>query len=611
MSKLPLRRLAAALFAASCMAGVSTAALAQAAPAPSQNAPSQNAMVNLVRALVAKGTLDAATGQALIQQAEAEARQAQAQSTAAAPRTGEAIPTAPGAALAAAEPAGEGQHIQYVPQIVKDQLKDEVRDELAAEARQKGWIAPNALPDWVHRVSIGGDFRVRGEGDFFSRNNASGFTNVNAIDAGGPFNIDSNTNPNNPPTLNSEKPREYADMRFRLAIDAQVAGDVDFHGRLASGTDNQPVSTNQTLGGYFTKDAIWLDRAFVDWHPVDGLHIFAGRMQNPFRASDLVWDEDVNPDGFAATYERRITDRFTAYLTGSAFSLDYVAANSPTDATGAAGVAGDAKVSDDQSKFIYAIQGGGAFQVNDRLTAHLNGDYYYYANVQGALSPACLNTADYCLTDTGAPGYLQKGNSVFALRNLVALDPTNTASPQLFGLASKFKVLEFSGDLAFRPSDDLKLMLSANFAENLGYNRNAILRHTFNPDSNQSQIANNLICTADLTTSGGVCPSGDAQFQSGNKAFQVRVSVGSPQIVEAGDWGFSAMYKYIEPDALLDAFTDQDFHLGGTNAKGFVLIGTLGIRHNTNVSIRWFDTDQVFGPRFAVDVLQADLNVKF
>ena len=80
---------------------------------------------------------------------------------------------------------------------------------------------------------------------------------------------------------------------------------------------------------------------------------------------------------------------------------------------------------------------------------------------------------------------------------------------------------------------------------------------------------------------------------------------------EGGDWRLEAAYRHIEPDALLDAFTDSDFHLGGTNAEGWSLSGTYGLRHHTAVAARWMSAQEISGPPFKIDLMQVDLNVKF
>ncbi len=91
----------------------------------------------------------------------------------------------------------------------------------------------------------------------------------------------------------------------------------------------------------------------------------------------------------------------------------------------------------------------------------------------------------------------------------------------------------------------------------------------------------------------------------------IRVSVGQPMIAVRWDWNMSLAYKYIESDSVLAALNDPDFHLGGTNAKGFILAANLGIARNTWLTAKWLSSTQVSGPTYAVDVIQADLNVKF
>ena len=73
-------------------------------------------------------------------------------------------------------------------------------------------------------------------------------------------------------------------------------------------------------------------------------------------------------------------------------------------------------------------------------------------------------------------------------------------------------------------------------------------------------------------------------------------------------WNVSVGYKYLEPDAVPDAFTDSDFHLGGTNARGFIVGGSLGLFDNTWLTARWLSANEVYGPPMAIDVVQLDLN---
>jgi hypothetical protein len=81
--------------------------------------------------------------------------------------------------------------------------------------------------------------------------------------------------------------------------------------------------------------------------------------------------------------------------------------------------------------------------------------------------------------------------------------------------------------------------------------------------------------------------------------------------MKANDWNVTFGYKYLQPDAVLDGLTDPNFHLGGTNAKGFIVSADYGIAERTWLSARYFNAKQVFGPPLSIDVVQFEINSKF
>src|SRR3546814_15322726 len=92
-----------------------------------------------------------------------------------------------------------------------------------------------------------------------------------------PYNTDPGSNPNNPPILNSGKDRNYLRLRARLGLAARIDEDLTAYFRIATGTDNSPVSTNQPPGGFFSKKTLWLSRADFVFRPLAGSHVlFAG-----------------------------------------------------------------------------------------------------------------------------------------------------------------------------------------------------------------------------------------------------------------------------------------------------------------------------------------------
>ena len=94
-------------------------------------------------------------------------------------------------------------------------------------------------------------------------------------------------------------------------------------------------------------------------------------------------------------------------------------------------------------------------------------------------------------------------------------------------------------------------------------------------------------------------------------AWQVRLDFGWPIVAHSGEWNVFTLYKYVQRDAVFDAYTDSDFHLGGTNAKGWVVGANYGLMKNVWATGRWLSTDVISGPKYGNDVLQLDLNTRF
>jgi hypothetical protein len=172
------------------------------------------------------------------------------------------------------------------------------------------------------------------------------------------------------------------------------------------------------------------------------------------------------------------------------------------------------------------------------------------------------------------------------------LSPTEP-HPQYFGLASRFNVLDLGTRVDWDVSDPLHLIFDFDYAINLAYDYKRLVAL-----SQQSELF------VGNTNANG-------QPLSGNQAFNVQVTFGNPDIKKFLDWNFSVGYRYLEPDAVVAAFNDSDFHLGGTNAQGYLLKGSLGVAKNTWVTLNWYSASEVMGQPYSVDVLQLDLNARF
>ncbi len=167
------------------------------------------------------------------------------------------------------------------------------RAKIAAELnKQKSPV--NVLPaslEWLKRIKIFGDLRYR-------------YENIGADNDGYP---------------NRSRNR----FRMRVGLKAKVNEQWDAGFRLASGS-KEPVSTMQTMSNSFSSKDIWLDRAYIDYHPsaIKNLHITGGKMANPFYRvgkNQLIWDSDVNPEGLAGRYSFDANPSDTVFVNGGWF----------------------------------------------------------------------------------------------------------------------------------------------------------------------------------------------------------------------------------------------------------------------------------------------------
>ncbi len=110
---------------------------------------------------------------------------------------------------------------------------------------------------------------------------------------------------------NGGRDKDRQRIRARLGAFTQVNPEVEAGIQIASGGSKDSRSTNQDLSDYFNKKDLWLDLAYIDFHPlqVPGLKVFGGKMKQPWVSmGDVIWDGDINPEGGAVTYKRKFGD---------------------------------------------------------------------------------------------------------------------------------------------------------------------------------------------------------------------------------------------------------------------------------------------------------------
>ncbi|WP_095108197.1 putative porin [Pseudomonas sp. Irchel 3E20] len=543
-------------------------------PVAAAPAPSENATINLIRLLVQQGVLKQDQAEGLIAQAEKEAVQARQSASA-------------GTAVAATG-AGGDVRVQYVPAIVRDQIRDQVKAEVMATAKQENWAQPNTFPDWVSRISFDGDIRLRDESRYYSGTNSNEILDYAKLNEKGPYDVNPDSGTTLPPLLNTREDRENLfRLRARLGMKAQIAQDWSAGIRIGTGSDNNPVSTTQTLGGGFGKKDIWLDQGYLTWKATDYMTLTGGRVANPFFSTDMLYSNDLNFDGVAAIFNHALNKQWGVFGTVGAFPVEYT--NDTASSNGQ-----DKEESD--NKWLYGAQIGANWAINasNRLKGAMA--YYRFEDIEGQRSSPCEPWAGDpgCDTDGSRVAFMQKGNTVFQLRDIVPnpQDPVRTPQPQFVGLASQFNLLDLNLVWETDLPQDFKLRTQGNYVHNLGYDEGEMRKRS------EGQIVSNL--------------DSNGQLKSGADAWMVQFTLGNDlELKKQGDWNLFAGYKYIEPDALPDGFNDSSFHLGGTNAKGYFLGGNYGLAKNVTATGRWLSSEAVYGAPFDIDVLQLELNTRF
>ena len=168
------------------------------------------------------------------------------------------------------------QHAELTGDLAKEQRK--VAREAGNQVKNEDMVALQQKLGWAMNTQIKGDVRAR-------------YENVHIEEE---------------PDTGRDQDRQR--IRARVGAFTQVNPEVEAGIQVASGSSDDRRSTNQSLDGAFSKKSVWLDLAYIDYHPlaVPGMKIFGGKMKQPWVSlGDVIWDGDTNPEGASASYSRK------------------------------------------------------------------------------------------------------------------------------------------------------------------------------------------------------------------------------------------------------------------------------------------------------------------
>ena len=96
-------------------------------------------------------------------------------------------------------------------------------------------------------------------------------------------------------------PEDRFRQRYRLRFNLNTKIDNDFAVglSLASGDLGDPVSTNSTETGFYTRKPIAMDKAFGTYtpHSLKPFSVTAGKFGYTWLRTEFIWDNDLNPEG--------------------------------------------------------------------------------------------------------------------------------------------------------------------------------------------------------------------------------------------------------------------------------------------------------------------------
>jgi hypothetical protein len=504
------------------------AGAAHAADASGDNVEAVRATVlNLIRALVDQGVIGAGKAQDMLRQAGLDP------ALLSAPQVSQAAPPA------AAEPVKPVVRVPYLSQTVKDELRAEVRQEALAQAREERWGQPGVLPEWMSRLNFFGDMRIRYQREQYPGDNAI----PQQVDAWYQLPVGTIKD-----TFTS---RQQEVIRARVGVEGKMGDDFTAKVRFVAVNGDtltaSPVTYNVDEASYGRPISAGIDLASVQWQPRSWSRMVLGRMTNPYLATDLIFASDLSFDGIAASLEPRITQEWSALTTVGMHPLTSNWVGPYNSAS---------------NQWLYAAQLGVKWKAANDSNFQLAAAYYDYVGLEGQPNPGAIpqNT----LNALSAPPFRIVGNTMFNLNWFS--DPNATP---VWAYAAKFRLASAFLRYELARFDPVRISLTADWVRNTGFNAHEITTRIGSASLGLPVDANGKTSLDRPRVTG----------------YRIGFNIGSAELHRLGDWQVFGGYRYLERDAVPDAFTSLDYRLGGTDQRATVLGFIAGLSQRTSLRV--------------------------
>ena len=328
--------------------------------------------------------------------------------------------------------------------------------------------------------------------------------------------------------------RQRTRMRARLNLAGNITDELFGGVTFATGSLDDPISTNQTISGFFNRKQVGLDRFFLQWKPKFLRHhasFGAGKFAYPWIRTPLTFDNDLNPEGLYSQLNWDFKSDTFKGLTLVGFYLPFFERGGSTSAT--TGVRADGL-----DAFIAGGQVQTRWTLGDRVNLGLNVAGINFVNADFIAQAHSATPATASLANQ-LTGNLPNTNTL-----------RTNASGQVVGYASRFLYLDTSATLGI----------------STGYARWPV-NVTFN-------FVNNTRAQR-IIQSGTAAPTGVAHNRE-RSAYWSEIQFG--RLSERKDIQLGYTFVRIERDAVISAFNESDLR-AGSNLK----------QHRVNFNYQWLN----------------------
>jgi hypothetical protein len=417
--------------------------------------------------------------------------------------------------------------------------------------------------------------------------------------------------------------------RWRYRLRFGVKGDLYdqfFYGIRLATNPNYDRSGNVTFGdsdseGPFGKDKslLAIDQVYLGWKPTSDITLTGGKMPNPLYTTNLVWDDNLNPEGAAEQFDHSFDNGLEVFATAGQFVYGDSADNSAYS-----GVPG----SNFDDIFMFTEQVGVKYKIDDDTAFKGAVTLYTYsgtqngtsATVTGLYGAAPLNEVNGSTTATASTSSLNNDPSFF---NGPFVGAAQAPATNVTGI-NNLAVLETPLEFDFK-AWKVPMRFFGDFAYNFEASARAdtarqVLNSTPLGGSNDSVTA---LSAAELGSNDyqGVLHSGKAlQDQI---AYQLGYEAGV--LKKKGDWQTrlywqSTGYYAVDPNLI-----DSDIFTAAPNMQGAVVSGSYNWTDGLTSTVRYahgmpvndrmatpnVNQDLALSTMHTYDLLQLDLMWKF